>query len=387
MKVALVIENLDVARGGRETSTAQIASGLADRGCDVTVLCQTGSCMDNRVNVRELGLPKGPRWVQARKFVAAVRGVMAQERFDIVHAMLPLPGANVYQPRGGTIRGQRVASLRRRQGVWSRLAGMAGWIANLSRLTAIAHERRMLADRRVACLCVSRMIGQEFHELYGRRDGVRVIFNAVEVPPGFGRHAATNREEFRRSLRIGPDDVVFMSVAKNFALKGVRETIQAFGRLVQLLGNSGTQCRLVLIGERTSHDEYHRLAQSLSLDGQVVFIPHEDNVFLRYPAADVCVLLSWYDPCSRVILEAIRCGIPSITTAYNGAGEALAGGAGLVVDSPANVEAAASAMNLLADPFRRQQCVHACGKVADSLGIDRHVRELMDAYSEVLKKS
>lgn len=387
MKVALVIENLDVARGGRETSTAQIASGLADQGCEVTVLCHSGSCMDGRVSVRELGPLSGPRWMRARKFAEAVRREIGREKFDIVHAMLPLPGANVYQPRGGTMRGQRVASLRRRRGVFSRLAGRAGWVSNLSRWVAIAHERRMLADGKVACLCVSEMVAREFHELYSRHDGVRVIFNAVDVPTGFEEQASQYRDEFRRYLHVQPGDVVFMTVAKNFALKGVRETILAFGRLVERLGEAAGRYRLVLIGERNSHDEYHRLAESLSLDGKVIFIPHEDNVFVRYPAADVCVLLSWYDPCSRVILEAIRCGIPSITTACNGAGEVLAGGAGLVVDSPGDIEAAASAMGLMADPFRRQQCVHACRKISECLGMGRHVSELMDAYREVLSKS
>jgi len=178
---------------------------------------------------------------------------------------------------------------------------------------------------------------------------------------------------------------VYMVIAKNFLLKGVGQTIDAFGRMLQRQGSPGH--RLVLIGERNAHDSYHRQVKALGLDGNVVFVPHEDNVFLRYPAADVCVLLSWYDPCSRVILEAVRCGIPSITTRYNGASEALVGGAGIVVDSPRDTGRVVEAMEALADPFRRRQCVEACRKASESLGMERQVRDLLEAYREVVTRA
>lgn len=384
MKVALVIENLDVSRGGRETSTAQIASSLAAADCDVTVLCQRGSCMDGQVQVRPLGPNAGPRWWQQAQFVRRVRAAIAAERFDIVHAMLPVPGANVYQPRSGTLQGQRQSSIRRREGL-GRVAARAGWLLTASRLLAAQSERRMLSDGRVECLCVSEMVRREFHELYDRENSVRTVFNAVELPRSYADVAPKCREEFRRHLRVGPDELVFLCVAKNFLLKGVGETIEAFARFLQRHSAGGH--RLVLIGERNSHDAYHRQVADLRLGERVVFIPHEDNIFVRYPAADVCVLLSWYDPCSRVILEAVRCGIPSITTRLNGASEALAGGAGLVVDSPRDVDRAAEAMATLADPLRRRQCAEACGTMSEHLGMERQTRELLGAYKEVASRS
>ncbi|RPI58219.1 MAG: hypothetical protein EHM48_10410, partial [Planctomycetaceae bacterium] len=117
MRVALVIERMDVTRGGRETSTAQVAGALHNRGCDVTILCQTAAWSGNGVKVEALGLRGRGRRAQMRNFVADVRAQIASGRFDIIHTMLPIPGANVYQPRGGTIPAQLDASQRRRSGL------------------------------------------------------------------------------------------------------------------------------------------------------------------------------------------------------------------------------------------------------------------------------
>ena len=77
-------------------------------------------------------------------------------------------------------------------------------------------------------------------------------------------------------------------------------------------------------------------------------------------------------------------GIPSVTTVYNGAAEILAvSGAGIVVSSPKDTKAIVAAMEELADPRRRAARREACLAVADRLGVERHVDELMNVYAEI----
>ena len=71
MKIALVIEQLDTARGGREVSTAQIASGLARRGHEVTVLCQQAHWQCEGVRVQKLGTRGLLRTQRLRNFAAS----------------------------------------------------------------------------------------------------------------------------------------------------------------------------------------------------------------------------------------------------------------------------------------------------------------------------
>jgi UDP-glucose:(heptosyl)LPS alpha-1,3-glucosyltransferase len=99
----------------------------------------------------------------------------------------------------------------------------------------------------------------------------------------------------------------------------------------------------------------------------------------------VNILLSWYDPCSRVVLEATRWGVPSITTTYNGAAEVLAQGCGIVVESPLDIQGAVAAMEKLADPSLRAQMSRKCLSASPRLSIERHVDELIRCYQEVFR--
>jgi len=380
VRIALVIETMDTSRGGRETSTAQIASALVRRGHQVAILCRRGSWRGEGVEVVALGRRGLTRAGRLRNFVADVQRAIQDGRYDVVHAMLPVPGADVYQPRGGTVPAQLEASLRRR---WL----LGRWAVKLTeplnrRRRAMADlERRVAADPRILCLAVSRMVAEELSRHYGRTDNVRVIFNAVDAPDPECPDRADWRQRLRFQLGVSQGDPVFLTVATNFGLKGVAEAIEAFASWYHS-GNQRRNARLVVVG-REEPEGYRRHAGLRDVGGQVVFVPPTPDVFPWYAAADACILLSWYDPCSRVVLEATRWGIPSITTAYNGAAEVLADGAGIIVESPRDRRAIVAAFEELTDPQRREARAEACRRVADRLSMDRHVEELLEAYEEV----
>jgi len=379
MKIALVIERMDPFRGGRETSTAQIAADLARRGHDVTVLCQSGAWQQEGVTVLPLGRGRLTRRGALKHFARNVQHEIDWGAFDVVHGTLPIPGVNVYQPRSGTVPGQRQADLRRRGARGRALRRLTGRL-NRRRALMAEMERRVLADKNVWCLPGSRMVANEIERYYRRIDRVRVVFNAVDVPEMSDRRRAENRRRVRDALGAGQETVVFLTLATNWALKGVAESIVAFAewrrRRMRPL-----DARLVLLG-CASRGTYQRLAASHNVADHVVMDGPVEDVAPWYAAADACVLLTWYDPCSRVVLEATRLGVPSITTAYNGASEALADGAGLVVPSPADTPVVIEAFETLADGARRARAADACRNQARRLAIDRHVDHLLRAYAE-----
>lgn len=384
MKIALVIERMDPRRGGRETSLAQMACELARRGHAVTVLCRSGAWSDGNVVVRPLKSGGLSRLGRLRRFVAAAQEHILSTPYDIVHATLPLPGANVYQPRGGTIPAQLAASLRRRSVLLRPLVHLTRPL-NRSRRFLGRLERQVVADPSVLCLAVSGMVVEEFARYYGRTEHVRVVFNGVQVPQVDTGQAAAWRQETRSRLGVGQDHAVFLTVATNFALKGVAETIESFARWYHR-PRRRAEARLVIVG-RALVESYYRHAALRDVGSAVVFEPPTDDIFRWYAAADACVLLSWYDPCSRVVLEATRWGIPSITTAFNGAADVLRRGAGHVVPSPRAKAAIVAAMDELADPARRAPFVAACRGLAAELSMSRHVDQLLAAYGQLLGKS
>ena len=253
---------------------------------------------------------------------------------------------------------------------------------NLCRRQLGAHERSLAADRGVMHLAVSKMVADEYAQYYGRQEGVKVVYNGVDVPDASADQWQHWRQKNRYELGLGQGDPAFITVAGNFPLKGIDKAIRAFAKWV----NSRTgnlNARLIVVG-RDMPEGYQRTASLLGVGRIVLFVPPTEKIFQWYAAADACVLLSWYDPCSRTVLEATRWGLPSITTAYNGACEALANGAGIVVPSPKDTRAIIAAFEDLSDPQRRQGRADACMAISDELSMDRHVEQLIEAYEEAL---
>ncbi|MDP6633889.1 MAG: glycosyltransferase family 4 protein [Phycisphaerae bacterium] len=374
MKVALVIERLDTHRGGRETSTAQAAVELVRNGCDVTIICQSGSWRAPGVELCQVGVRGNSRAGRLRNFASDVARTIEGRGFDIVQTTLPIPRANVYRPRGGTVPAQLQASLRRRNAA-GRLLRRITEPLNSYRRQMARFERELLTGGGAICLCVSKMVRDECLNYYGLEDRVEVVFNCADVPDTQTRQ--DDRLRVRGEIAAGPDAPVFLTVATNFELKAVAQGIEAFAQWRRSSECDGA--RLVIVGRR-SPDRYVKMAADCGASDAVVFVPPTEEIFQWYAAADAVMLLSWYDPCSRVVLEAARWGIPSITTKFNGAAEAFDDGGCIVVDSPLDIRAIAAACGMLADPVIRDKHSQACRNIEGYLGVERHVKELLDAY-------
>ncbi|MHC4982881.1 MAG: glycosyltransferase, partial [Planctomycetota bacterium] len=283
MKIGLVIERMDPSRGGREASTAEVAAALAERGHQVEVLCQSGSWQAEGVAVVPLRTGGVLPARRLRRFAGAVEAAANQRRYDILHATLPVPAANVYQPRGGTIPGQQSARFRRHS-----LPGRAGVVLtrrlNRRRRLMADFERGLVGNESVMCLAVSELIAREFEQHYGRTKRVRVIYNAVGLPESSGEKPEYLRQRLRYKLGVGSEDPVFITVAKNFELKGVAECIVAFAKWYH--GHDGeVNGRLLVVG-RDKPEGYERYAGLRDVGRQVAFMAPTRQMLDWYAAAD-----------------------------------------------------------------------------------------------------
>src|SRR5262249_44622821 len=100
-------------------------------------------------------------------------------------------------------------------------------------------------------------------------------------------------------------------------------------------------------------------------------------------AADFFVHPTFYDPCSHVVLEALACGLPVITTRYNGASELLQPPReGFVLDDPHDHERLAGAMARLLDPARRPACAPGARRARAPWTREHHYRSLLASFAE-----
>lgn len=228
---------------------------------------------------------------------------------------------------------------------------------------------------------VSEYVGRQIRDL--RRDfpadRLRVVFNGVDIEPLPEDEAARQRDRLRRGWGSGSRRSVVLFAAHNFKLKGLRELLAAAATDAGRAANW-----LLIVAGRDRVEPYHSLAESLALTERVKFVGAEVPMRSLFAAADLLAHPTWYDPCSRVVLEATRCGLPSVTTRFNGASEMLERfGVGAVLESPRDARGLALAIERVADADQKETLAARSAELAGALSMERHVRELAKLYELV----
>jgi glycosyltransferase involved in cell wall biosynthesis len=101
------------------------------------------------------------------------------------------------------------------------------------------------------------------------------------------------------------------------------------------------------------------------------------------------VLPTFYDPCSRYILEALAASKPVITTKFNGASDFFVNNRhGKVLDSPENKDALAEAIRYFTDTKNIENASKAIveDNLKENISIDRAARQLLDVYESILQR-
>lgn len=388
MKVAIVQEHVDAKRGGAETSTVEMARHLARLGLDVTIVSRRelpDPFVDRNVTFLPVVATGMTRAGRTYGFVQGVREVCRRERFDIVHAVTPCLSANVYQPRGGTYAETVARSLARVRSPVVRSLKRLGRRFNVRQCFLRRIEETLLTkySQRVFVAAVSDYVRRQVEEgLAFPPERVRVVFNGVDIAPLGPDERGQHRAALR--LQIGVDDKtpLVLFAAHNFKLKGLAELIRATA--VSSATGSSREWTLVVAG-RDQPGRYQRLATRLGVSARVRFVGTDAPIRAWYAASDVLAHPTWYDPCSRVVLEALSVGLPVVTTRYNGAAEAIEPGRhGEVIHEPDDAAALAAALSRALEPPVGEACRADAPGLHEQLSMARHARELKALYEHVL---
>ncbi len=390
IKTALIIERADVALGGAERSVFELASQLSLSDVKVTVLAAKGETQAK--NIKILCADRGGKRASLAEFDKAMRNHLIDNRYDIIHSTLPFGFADVYQPRGGSYPEAIMRNAASYQNPIVSWYKMATHYANLRRLSLFRAEKELCRDlHRTIVAAVSEYVKRQFVEHYGLgEERIVVIPNGVKV--GKLVHAEKSAE-LRRQIfvRLGITESVrpamFLFAANNFRLKGLTGLISA----LSLVGETKTArpVYLIVAGAGSSR-KYRQLAKKLRVSERIVFLGRLRHIQNALSISDVAVLPSWYDPCSRFILEALAAAKPVITTRYNGAAELFANNRhGSVIDRCDDVEALAGAMSFYADPKNTEKAADAIiqDNLAEKISIARHAKQMVELYERILNKA
>jgi len=372
MRIALVIGRYHALGGGAERWTDRHAQFLLNAGHEVHLVSRSFKNPPLGSVLHPVEHARG-----RLTFAQRAEDLLRRLPVDAVHDMGDGWFGDVFSPHHGT-----------RAGGFEAGDGMQpAWRRPLRRLLRQWMPRyrhfQVLEDRQYAAgafrtiVALSQRVKCDMMRYFGADPArIEVVYNGVDVEafrPAEASSLRLRRDGLRRSWGW-EDRVIFLLVAHNLRLKGLDALLGALARL-------RTRDVGLIVAGNDHNKPYRQLAERLGIAERVRFVGDQADAAPLFRAADVYVQPTFYDPCSLVVLEAMASGLPTITTAANGAGELLEHGrSGFVLNDPRDVPGLAELMEKTLDPAFRRTAGLAARRTAERCTMEANSRRYLELY-------
>lgn len=217
-------------------------------------------------------------------------------------------------------------------------------------------------------IAISQKVADELRENFGIKKNVHVIHHGVD-PDKFSPGPSTVRQE------LGIDEgVPCFLFAGSFERKGLETVLEA-------LGKKSISYPLLVLGEG-NRQYYQSICDRYALKN-VHFLGKQKDIERFFRAADVFILPTQYEPFGLVILEALSCGVPVITSRCAGAAELIQDGQeGFLLDDPKNADVLAEKISILANEPKIRESMKAAAREVGKKNSWDHVAK---KYDQVLQ--
>ena len=189
----------------------------------------------------------------------------------------------------------------------------SAWVRSVPRLM-----RRLfrLAD---SVVVPSRGVADDVAAITGiARERIAVIYNPVYRP----ELTAMAEAPVDHPWLADGNEPIIMGAGKLKQQKDFPTLLRAFAKV-----RAVRPARLIVLGEGEDEQTLRQMAEDLGIAADVDFPGHVDNPFAYYRRASVFVLSSIWEGLPNVLIEAMACGCPVISTdCPSGPGEILDGG-------------------------------------------------------------
>ena len=394
-KVAIIIERAKVDLGGAERSVFELAEALREVGLDVDILAAKGQTDAENVHVLCRESP-GMR-VSYFTFANALKKYLSENLYHLVHSVLPFDFADVYQPRGGTYAESIFRNAASYQNKFLESYKRMTALANFHRTMLLCAERKLCKRRNgPVIVAISQYVAEQFKRHYSAaNERIVVIPNGVKIDKEVNTvEAGKVRNQIFYQLGLNENDkpVFFLFAANNFRLKGLAILIKAMSVYNETaFQKTGRPAYLIVAGGGKTQ-KYRKLAKRLNpsmVDREIVFLGPIEHIQNALSVIDVAVLPTFFDPCSRYILEALAADKPVITTQFNGASEQFVHNRhGKVIERSEDVSALAEAIGYFTDTNNIRKASEAiiADNLEEQISIKRVAKQLLSVYESILQK-
>lgn len=350
LSITLPLDRWQPDRGGAERYLDQLVRALCARGHCVTVLCLESNLTDDvlppRLSIERLSVPRFPRFWRERAFAVASTEQHVRAQRDLLFAARHAQTADVYQPHGGCFLKAKAGALAHLSGVRRGLRRAIAAVRPTTRVLLGLDREIFLRSPKVAVISLSEKVERDFQAAYPDVNfRFRRVYNGVDLDAFHDRDRIERTSALRAAFPIPAEHSIGVFLAYHFGPKGLEHALAAVAQ---------TENWTLLVGGRSEAGPFRRVAARLGIANRVFFLGRVANTREVLAAADALLLPSYYDPCALVVLEALACGTPVITTRQNGSGELVREGeSGFVLTDPRQESQMARSLEKIAADWER----------------------------------
>ncbi len=314
MHIGFLSEHSDPARGGGEGFLHALEARLAAHGHRVSHCARTGP---RAVPVRSF-----PAATRPRRYADLLLPRLREAGAEVVLTTSPVRGCDFYQPHNGILAASIPPHLDPLPWGLRHLRR-----ANPARLLHFARLRRCEGDAVAPPTRVLALSPRVVEDLGLCYPGARALL----------RRPGVDLRRFAPGPAPAGRGPVLLFVAQNFRLKGLDAAIRAVARL--------PQARLLVAGGDRPRGG----------GGQVEYLGRVADLAALYRRANLLVHPTFYDTAALVVLEALACGLPVVTSTRDGNHDLAIEGGGAAIADPRDDATLAEAIEgalARADPAR-----------------------------------
>lgn len=367
MKIALAHKRLDL-RGGTERDFYRTAEGLRDLGHEVHLFCaEIGIPPPDGVRAHRLFSPPLGRTSRLLSFAFLAPRAIAARPYDVSLSFGRMVAQDVVRSGGGTHRvflekmARGEGGLRR---LWHRVSPYHRSVLSIEKL-----QYRPGGSKKI--LAVSQLVKREIETVYGVPGAkIAVIYNGVDTGRFHPRRRAAARQRIRGLWKVPLEAPLVVFVGNSFQRKGLDRVFKAW------MSPRLEKFHLLVVGEDANRARYQARARN-EAKGRVVFTGRQTEVEDYFAAADLLILPALQEAFGNVVLEALACGVPVITSRAVGAAEVLAGELQEgILDQPDDAAEMEAKLLHMCDGVRLPLLSGKARRLAESYSWENHFRQL-----------
>lgn len=303
------------------------------------------------------------------RWTRALRRLLVEGRFDVVHFHLPYAAALGQMVVTSLPRKARPGVVYTEHSLWDR----SHLVNRVLLRGSMCRGERLVAVSQAAYDALPASLRQR----------ATIIIHGVDlsVSDSLVEDRAVYRTRIRRELAVDDDELLFMTVANLRPEKGYDVLLEASKQIE----DRGLPIRIAAVGRGPLRDVLHARHAELGLGERFAFLGQRDDVLQLLAGADAFVLASRHEGLPVALMEATSVGLPIIASRVGGVPQILEDGVDAILVPPADPGLLAQAMGrLAADPALRERLGKQARDKSSMFDIARASQAVGDVYLQAV---